>query len=210
LLLPPLQDCCTFTRSMKRTIASTFTSLSGAVFLLLALAIGPSNAAATHPLKPASLTVVDVDGRQRILHPTGQVSVVMYTNGDLEQQSRDVSRALDPLRGRSDFRFIRIVDLRGEVAPIARRLVEKQIRKELDKEAVRIKPLYSKKGNSADPRLDMPTVADFNGNVLGKLGWENHYDDIHLVVFNKKGLEIKRFDKIADPIEVNTYLKTIL
>jgi len=183
-----------------------------AALALLSVILPSALARANHPAPSEAVSIIatDVDGRQQPLDPPGRVTVVMYTNGDLEQQSRDMSKSFDPMRGRHDFHFVRVVDLRGEVAPIARRLVEKQIRKELDKEAVRVKPLYSKNGNSMNPRLDMPTIADFNGNVLGKFGWSDHYPDIRIVVFNKRGQPIKRFDNAATPQEVTAYVQTVL
>ena len=45
----------------------------------------------------------------------GHYTVVMYTNPDLEDASRKMSLALDPYRSRSDFTFVRVVDLRGDV-----------------------------------------------------------------------------------------------
>src|SRR5277367_576885 len=77
----------------------------------------------------------DVDGHAVAVNGKGHYTVVMYTNPDLEDESRAMTLALDPYRSRSDFALIRVVDLRGDVPPQMRSIVRVQIRKEQVKEA---------------------------------------------------------------------------
>ena len=82
----------------------------------------------------------------------------MYTNPDLEDESRAMTLALDAYRSRSDFALVRIVDLRGDVPPGMRSLVRNQIRKEQAKELVRLKKAgVTPSGNPA------PIIPDFSG-----------------------------------------------
>lgn len=159
--------------------------------------------------KAADLSVQDVDGQWRNFPPTGRLCVVMYTNADLEQESKALSKALDPYRGTQDFMFVQVVDLRGDIAPIARRLVEKQIRKELDLEAARVKPFYVQNGSKANPRADLSTIADYGGSVLNKLGWNDRVESIRFVIYNAQGVPIKRIDDTQDHKIVSSYFRSL-
>src|SRR5476649_2398525 len=74
-----------------------------------------------------SISGQDVDGRAVAVNGKGHFTVVMYTNPDLEDESRKMTLALDHYRSRSDFNFIRVVDLRGDVPPSMRNMVRGQI-----------------------------------------------------------------------------------
>ena len=87
--------------------------------------------------------------------------------------------ALDPYRSRSDFAFVRVVDLRGDVPPDMRGIVRVQIRKEQAKECARLKKAgVDASGNPA------PIIPDFSGSTLDALGWDSVYDQVHLVVYD--------------------------
>ncbi len=107
----------------------------------------------------------------------GHYTVVMYTNPDLEDASRKITLALDPYRSRSNFTFVRVVDLRGEVPPQMRSMVRGDIRKEQAKETARLKKAGVSASNEA------PIIADFSGSTLNALGWSSVYDQVHLVVY---------------------------
>ena len=134
----------------------------------------------------------DATGRAVEVNPKGAVSLVIYTNADLEEETRALNRQLDPLKGSENFRIIRVVDLRGEVPAAARRVVEKQIQKEDEAEAKRAEKFYKKKNNHRNPRSDMATVPDYSGGALRKLNWNKWSDDIQIVVYNRSGKEVKR------------------
>jgi hypothetical protein len=178
----------------------------------LSLRLLPGAAAAALLIFSLNLSLTaterDVDGNGVTLNPPSGVSLVIYTNGDLGDLTRALTKALDQLRPRSDFQLVRIIDLRGEVAPAVRKLVTKKIRGELDKEAARLKPIYAKAGNHADPRQEMRAIADFSGSTLGKLKWGGYSVDLRAVIF-KNGAEVKRFDK-SSPSEVEAYVMSLV
>ncbi|PTY01773.1 hypothetical protein DB346_11315 [Verrucomicrobia bacterium LW23] len=140
-----------------------------------------------------AVSATDVDGRSIALNPAGKVSVVLYLNGDLDEEARKISQGLDSYTGRGDFQVARVVDLRGEVPPVARQTVTKETLKQLDKEAARLKPVYARNGWGGNPRSDLNTVLDFHGGTLRALGWTQTYNSVQVIVFNKKGVEVKRF-----------------
>jgi hypothetical protein len=153
----------------------------------------------------ASINGQDVDGRQVALNGRGHYTVVMYTNPDLEDESRAMTLALDPFRARSDFDFVRVVDLRGDVPPNMRSIVRSQIRKEQAKESARLK----KAGVNASADL-APIIPDFSGSTLNALGWDSTYDEVHLVVYDQHGKEVKRLQSVTDAKQMTKVVESIL
>jgi len=116
-----------------------------------------------------------------------------------------MSLALDPYRSRSDFAFVRVVDLRGDVPPQMRSMVRVEIRKEEAKETVRLKKAgVSPSGNEA------PIIPDFSGSTLDALGWDSVYDQVHLVVYDTHGHEIKRLESVTDAKQMTRVVDSIL
>jgi hypothetical protein len=147
----------------------------------------------------------DVDGRTVPINAKGHYTVVMYTNPDLEDESRAMTLALDPYRSRSDIDFVRVVDLRGDVPPSMRTMVRNQIRKEQAKESARLK----KAGISASASA-APILPDFSGSTLNALGWDSTYDEVHLVIYDPHGKEIKRLASVTDAKQVTRAVDSIL
>lgn len=182
---------------MKATLLSLFACLVTA-------SLFPVMAADAAPIQAQ-----DVDGQWRTLPPKGRLTIVMYTNADLETESKALNKILDPYRGAQDFLFIQIVDLRGEIPGIARRMAEKQIRKELDTEATREKPFYAKNGSKADPRANLSTVVDYGGSYLDRFNWEDRSETVRFAIYNAKGVEIRRIDNTTDSKAVTNYFRTL-
>jgi hypothetical protein len=161
--------------------------------------------AAAAPAASGSIQGKDANGRQVTVNGTGHYTFVLYTNPDLEDSSRQVTVAMDPFRGRSDFSFVRIVDLRGGVPAGMRSIVNAQIRQEQVKEDLRLK----KAGVDA---IDShaPIIPDFNGSTLDALGWSSIYDQLHLVVYDRDGREVKRLENVDDPKQVTKVVESIL
>jgi hypothetical protein len=146
----------------------------------------------------------DVNGHMVAVNGKGHYTVVMYTNPDLEDDSREMSLALDPYRSRSDFTFIRVVDLRGDVPPEMRGMVRVDIRKEQAKECARLKKAGVSASNEA------PIIPDFSGSTLDALGWDSVYDHVHLVVYDPHGREIKRLESVTDAKQMTRVVEGIL
>ncbi len=174
-----------------------------AAFLVFTGALLPALAQAEGAAGPISGE--DVDGRPVAINGKGHFTLVMYTNPDLEDQSRAMSMALDPYRGRHDFDFVRVVDLRGDVPPSFRSIVRSQIRKEQVKESVRLK----KAGVDPAP-TSAAIIPDFSGSTLNALGWDSTYDTIHLVIYDPSGHEVKRLESVSDAKAVTKVVESVL
>jgi hypothetical protein len=166
-----------------------------AVFCRVAVLVLFSGTAGWAESSKASVPISgqDVDGRAVALNGKGHYTLVMYTNPDLEDTSRKVTVALDSYRGYSNFKFVRVVDLRGGVPSDFRSIVRVEIRKEEVKEGLRLK----KAGVSGADKG--PIIPDFSGSTLNALGWDEVYDHVHVVMFDPKGNEIKRLPNVSDP-----------
>lgn len=147
----------------------------------------------------------DVNGHAVTVNGKGHFTVVMYTNPDLEDASRKMTLALDPYRSRPDFTLVRVVDLRGGVPPEMRSIVRVQIREEEAKESARLK----KAGVSASSD-QAPIIPDFSGSTLDALGWNSVYDQVHLVVYDTRGNEIKRLESVTDVRQMTKVVDSIL
>jgi hypothetical protein len=171
---------------------------------LLALLAGFAPLAARAGAPP--INGQDVNGHPVAVNGSGHYTVVMYTNPDLEDESRQMTLALDPFRSRSDFAFIRVVDLRGDVPPQMRGLVRGQIRKEMVREDKR---LMDQRG-IAHASANAPIIPDFSGSTLDALGWDSVYSQVRLVVYDRHGHEIKRLADVSDPKELTRVMGDIL
>jgi hypothetical protein len=172
------------------------------LLLLGALLTGPVRA--TQPA-PVAISGQDVNGHAVAVNGKGHYTLVMYTNPDLEDASRKMTLALDPYRSRSDFALVRVVDLRGDVPPEMRSIVRVEIRKEQAKESARLK----KAGVSASSNAS-PIIPDFSGSTLNALGWDSVYDQVHLVVYDTHGHEIKRLESVTDAKQMTRMVDSIL
>jgi len=148
----------------------------------------------------------DVNGHDVNVNGHGHYTVVMYTNPDLEDESRQMTLALDPYRSRSDFAFIRVVDLRGNVPPEMRGLVRGQIRSEMVSEDKRLKD----QRGIAHASANAPIIPDFSGATLDALGWDSVYSQVQLVVYDRHGHEIKRLADVSDPKALTKVMGDIL
>ncbi len=147
----------------------------------------------------------DANGKSVTVNATGHYTVVMYTNPDLEDDSRKMTLALDPYRGRRDFTLVRVVDLRGGVPPGMRSIVRVHIREEEAKEKARLE----KAGVPASSNA-APIIPDFSGSTLNALGWDSIYDQVHLVIYDPSGKEIKRLASVTDPKQLTEAVDSVL
>jgi hypothetical protein len=188
---------------MVRTSFFAFLPRAWTLSLLILSAWSPGLAQAA-AVAQVCISGQDVNGHAVTVNGKGHYTVVMYTNPDLEDDSRKMTLALDPYRSRSDFTLIRVVDLRGNVPPEMRGMVRVQIRKEEAKETARLKKAGVASGNQA------PIIPDFSGSTLDALGWDSVYDQVHLVVYDTHGREIKRLASVTDAKQMTRVVDGIL
>jgi hypothetical protein len=185
-------------------ISFCFLALRSCATLLSFLLLGPWGVARAADPVQVAISGQDVNGHAVAVNGKGHITVVMYTNPDLEDDSRKMTLALDPYRSRSDFTLIRVVDLRGNVPPEMRGIVRVQIRKEEAKESARLKKA------GVDPSNQAPIIPDFSGSTLDALGWDSVYDHVHLVVYDTHGHEIKRLESVTDAKQMTKVVDSIL
>jgi hypothetical protein len=79
-----------------------------------------------------------------------------------------------------------------------------QIRKEQVKESARLKKA------GVDASNQSPIIPDFSGSTLDALGWDSVYDQVHLVVYDPHGHEIKRLESVTDAKQMTRMVDGIL
>jgi hypothetical protein len=151
----------------------------------------------------APISGLDANGKSVTVNAPGHYTLVLYTNPDLEDDSRKMTIALDPYRGNSNFSFVRVVDLRGGVPPGMRSIVREHIRGEETKETARLK----KAGVTGNPA---PIIPDFSGSTLNALGWDSIYDHVCLVIYDPHGKEVKRVANVSSTKQVTGAVDSIL
>ena len=144
------------------------------------------------------IQAIDVDGKTLVLNAQGRVTVVLYSNQSVQDDTRAAGRSLDDFQGLENFRNIVVVDLRGSLANWASGYTQRRMVRDLDKEAERIRPSYLKNGSRRDPRLDVCAVADFKGDTCLKLGWQTTSETMRVIVFDAGGGEVQRWENIKD------------
>lgn len=188
---------------MTRDLLVAFLPRSCTWAFLIFMACSPGMARAGSAIQVA-ISGQDVNGHAVAVNGKGHYTVVMYTNPDLEDDSRKMTLALDPYRSRSNFTFVRVVDLRGNVPPDMRGIVRGEIRQEEAKESARLKKAGVASSNQA------PIIPDFSGSTLNALGWDSVYDKVHLVVYDPHGHEIKRLESVTDAKQMTRVVDGIL
>lgn len=146
----------------------------------------------------SEIKLEDVDGKTIVLNKADRVTVVLYCTESTQEQTRRYGGALDPFKGRSDFRYVVLLDLRGSFAALAKGYVRRRIQTDLDEEAKRLRPFYRKNGNASDPRKDLSVVTDYDGSAMRLVGWKDRSKTARILVFNKAGKPWKEWEALKD------------
>ena len=144
------------------------------------------------------LKAVDADNRTVWINRTGMITLLLGTGEDSQDEARLAGKAVYPLRGRPDFQLVVVVDLRNSMAGWVSTLALSQMRANLDKEAIELKPYYLKNGNKSDPRKTSYVIADFTGTICPQLAWTDSSDKLRGILYGADGRELKRWDEIND------------
>jgi hypothetical protein len=188
-------------KQLKTVLASAAMAVAWIAFVhpLFAQAPDASPAAATAPLTPIKkFKATDADNHSVFINKPGIITLLLGTNQDSQDAARAAGEAVYPFRGRPDFQLIVVVDLRDSIAAWAPSVVLTEMRSNLDKEAVDLKPYFLKNGNTSNPRNSAHVIADFTGTICPQLDWPEHADDLRAILFGADSREIKRWDKVTD------------
>jgi len=153
---------------------------------------------------------VDADNRPVILNKQGVITLLLGTSEDSQNAARLAGKAVHPFQGRADFRLVVLVDLRDSLATWVPSVTLDQMRSNLDREAVELKPFYLKNGNKTDPRKSSEVIADFSGAISSQLGWTSSSENLRSILFGADGREIKRWSKVENMDELQADVKAAL
>jgi len=156
------------------------------------------------------LTAVDADNHNILLNHPGMVTLVLGTSEDSQDAARAAGKVMYPLRGRPDFQLIVVVDLRNSLAAWVPALVLSQMRSNLDREAIALKPYFLKNGNKSDPRKSSCVIPEFSDTICPQLSWAKTSDDLRGILFGVDGREIQRWDKIDDMAKLQTDVRAAI
>jgi hypothetical protein len=146
------------------------------------------------------IRAIDADEKEVILNHPDRITVIIYSNQALQEKTRAAGKALYPYQGIPNFRVIVLVDLRDSFAHFVKGYTVRRMRKDLDEEAVRVRPFYQKNGNMEDPRDYLSAVPDFDGTICKKIEWNQPSKTLRVKVYGKDGTEILSWDNLRDPI----------
>lgn len=158
----------------------------------------------------ALLQVEDADGKKVELNASGRVTVVIGSNENVAQATREAGQAGDTFQGRADYRCVVVVDLRDSLGNLAPPIVRMKMRSDLDEEGERLIPFYRKNGNFGDPRKDLSCVADFDGAIAQKLGWKKPVKTLRAVIFGKDGRPIRNWEDLKNFSELTATIARAL
>ncbi len=162
------------------------------------------------PSEDVAIRATDLDHGTILLNQPGTVTVVIGTSQDSWKAARLAYKAMYPFQGKTDFRFIPVVDLHKSLATLFPSIAEGQMRKNLDMEAADLKPQFLKNGNNADPRISCHLVPDFKGTLLSQLNWGGKSNQLHAIVYGADGREIRRWDSVGDTQELEAVVRSAL
>ena len=171
-----------------------------AACFLFTLGVQAENVEAPAPVPPLShkIKAVNVDNRSVIVNRPGVITLLIGTNEDSQDAARAAGESVYPFQGRSDFQLVVIVDLRNSIATWVPGVALAEMRSNLDKEALGLKPHFLQNGNKSNPRNNQCVIADFTGTICPQLGWPEGSDDLRGILFGADGAELKRWSKIDD------------
>jgi len=163
-----------------------------------------SNVIASPPIAPLAPDIkgVDADGHNVTVNKPGPITLLLGANEESGDIARRAGKAMYPFQGRPDFQLIVVVDLRDSIAGWVPSVVTNQMRSNLDKEAIELKPYFLKNNNKSNPRDSSHVIPDFNGSIFPKLGWQAGTDNLRGILFGSDGREIKRWSKIQNMTEL--------
>ena len=196
-------------RRLCNRVAATL--LAASAFVFTAAAQVPVAQAPAHPASgsaggtaapaPAPLRkfrALDADNHNVLINKPGIITLLLGTSEDSQDAARAAGIAVYPLQGRPDFQLIVVVDLRHSIAAWVPSVVLGQMRANLDREAIALKPYFLKNGNKSNPRSTSYVIADFSGTICPQLGWTESSDDLRAIIFGADGRELERLEKVDD------------
>lgn len=132
-------------------------------------------------------SLTDVDQR-RLSSGDGHVTIIVIAGREEAKKARVIGdRVPRPYVGDPKFRFITLINFRGNIFGPFRGLTTGLIRRRLDTEAKRIQQIYTEKGLKRNARQDLFAVADYDGAAVTQFGFSPNYATFTVFVFDENG-----------------------
>lgn len=158
-----------------------------------------ANEAAGGELRPGQLHALvfrDVDGND-LSTKDGHVMIVTVVTRESEAKARAIAEQV-PERyvGDAKYRYVTVVNFQGSLLRPLHGLTRALIRGRLDAEAKKLRPRYTAKKITRDPRQDVYVVADFDGAAVTRLGLSAQSNEVAVFVFAPRGKLVARWNDV--------------
>jgi hypothetical protein len=154
--------------------------------------------------------IKNCDGRETVLNPKGQFTVVMASSQPLADTTREFGRAMYPWQGLEEFRLIVVVDLRKSLGSFVRSWTVGRMKADLDEEALALKPWFQARGNTNNPRTYLCAIPDFDGKATEALGWGSDDQVMKVKIFGKDGEKIWMRKDVESPAPLTAKMRELL
>ncbi|MDQ6810107.1 MAG: hypothetical protein M3Z64_11900 [Verrucomicrobiota bacterium] len=166
-------------------------------FFFLSVILGSTFAAGeTQALASCRCVVTDVDG-DRLSTFDGHVTLVVIVPRARELDARLLAdRVPKQYYGDPHVRLVTIVNFGGRTFRSLEGVANVLIRRRLDAEAQRLRPIYDARKLKRDPRHDLFVVADFDGQTSVRFGVPAETAGTTVLVFDGAGRLIERWSDV--------------
>lgn len=129
----------------------------------------------------------DVDGNQ-ISSFDGHVTLLAVVTRANQDDARVLAdRVPRQYYGDPHVRLVTVVNFQGKIYRSLRAITSAVIRRRLEAEAQRLRPIYEGKRLAHDPRRDLFVIADFDAEMTAGLGLPRDRQDTTVLVLNGEG-----------------------
>jgi len=191
-------------------IANVLILKSRALQFFLATAVVFISAAAIADLlvgRICSLKFLDVDGNTFSTDDGHVTTVILMRESDVERARIVGDRTPDYCLGNPTYRMITVVGFEKKHSKPVLMILTALVRRRLDTEAQQLQQRYDQLKIARNARLDVHTVADFDGEVAAQLGSSEGDTVFRVFVFGRNGALLKKWDDIPDAQQLASVLK---
>ncbi|MEM6884605.1 MAG: hypothetical protein AAF571_06185 [Verrucomicrobiota bacterium] len=145
---------------------------------------------------------------ERVLNPSEGVAVVIYSNPDVQDRTREAGLLLHEFVGEADFQFMVLVDLRKTMADWAPGYTKRRIQRDLMEKFKALPPIPNRDLEKMG-RPDVSAIADFKGETCNQLGWSKPKNQLRILIFYN-GKEVNRWEDLTEMQELPDAVRNLL
>jgi peroxiredoxin len=185
---------------LKSRALQFFSAAAGV--LVPALAIADLSVGQIYGLK-----FLDVDGNTFSTDDGHVTTVVLTTESEVDRARILGDRTPDYCLGNPTYRMITVVGFEKKHSKPVLMILTALVRRRLDTEAQQLQQRYDQLKIARNARLDVHTVADFDGEVAAQLGSSEDDTVFRVFVFGRNGALLKKWDDIPESQQLASVLK---